>query len=117
MTFQKTNNNITHQFDLFEQECMGVLVDESFSVHNIIECNTSISVKNFDPDKFNQSRIFNRAVKTICNRSGLHEYEVECILKGLQVFHSNNKNLSFEDFIEQWDAFNCFAEVNSYATA
>ncbi|MDP5132952.1 MAG: hypothetical protein NWQ54_18900 [Paraglaciecola sp.] len=115
-SYNKKINN-PQQLELFESDCMGVLIDESFSLDNIVESNSSITVKNFSPDKFNKALRFNRALKIICNIYSLQEYEVEGILKDLFVYHCNKKNLSTEEIIARWDEHHCIAEVDKHDAA
>lgn len=93
------------ELPLFEQECTGVLIDDGFSLEDIVECNTSHFVASYHPSRFRA------AVKIICNNCYLQEHQVEDILLNLHVFGANTRKLPVEEIISLWDDYHCEAEV------
>lgn len=104
-----TDNTIKYcpqqlEINMFEDECWSVLMDDSNSLSNIVECNTSLISRSYDPVTFN------RAVKAICNEYGLQEHDVEGPLLHLHVFGVNTRKLSTEAIIHLWDD-HCFGDA------
>lgn len=102
--FEQEEFETTANSELLEQEFVDVTDDRFASLSNIVECNTSLISRSYDP------ATFSRAVKAICNEYGLQEHDVEGPLLHLHVFGVNTRKLSTEAIIHLWDD-HCFGDA------
>jgi hypothetical protein len=107
MSNKNTRRSNPYQLELalFDQECSGVMINDDFSLDDIIECNTSQFVGGYHPVRFGM------AVKVICNTYGLQEHEAEGVLLNLHVFGTKTYKLSVEEITQLWDAYGCGNEI------
>ncbi|MCC5453140.1 hypothetical protein LMJ53_15575 [Rheinheimera sp. UJ51] len=82
---------------LIDQEFNCVSDKESFNLNYIVEHNSSLISSRYDPASFS------KAVRAICNKYGLQEFEVEGPLLLVHVFGLNTRKLSQQAIIDIWD--------------